>query len=1056
MDSFFQFDKDRFSRLFPFFILVDRQLNLISFGKTVAQICQLRENSAFTEYFSIHRPETELLSIDSLKALQNQLVILEFHAGEPLLMRGQFEYLEETDSILFVGSPWFYSMDQVRARQLTLHDFANHDPMVDLLHVLKTQEIVNEDIKALLETVNRQRNELKQFSLVAEQTAHAVIMTDKHGKIEWVNHAFFRNTGYALEEVKGKRPGDFLQGPDTDPATIRYLQEQITKGEAFHCELINYHKDGHTYWVDLAGLAIRDKSGDIQQYFAIQDDITPRKKLELEIKSSANQLSTLVANINAAVLLEDENRNIRVVNQHFCDMFDIPATPEQLAGCDCSRSANDHKNMFVGPEDFIVRIDELLHKQQTVLGDRLEMVDGRVLSRDFIPTWNENIYQGHLWVYTDITETERTQHVIKESEERYRGIIENMELGLLEVDLNQTILQPNQAFCDMLGYKPEELIGRNAVELLLPKHYVDEMKARDSERKTGKSSVYEIQVRKRDGSLMWVMISGAPIKNNKGEVTGSLGIHFDLTKRKNLEIELAAAKQNAEMARFAERHFLANMSHEIRTPMNSVIGMTHLLYDTNPTPLQKEYLDSLRFSSDSLMGLIDDILDISKIEVGQLMLEERTFDLLHLLESMQRSFQFKVQDKAISVVMQYDPEIANCVVGDPTRLGQILTNLLGNASKFTSKGTIGVQTTLLQQTEAKYLIEFRVFDTGIGIPQNKQEEIFDYFKQADVQVTRKFGGSGLGLSIVKQLVELQGGQIRVESEVGRGSTFIFTLPFKKTDSKVAERGIKHEMPDKESLQALKDLNVLIAEDNGMNQKLLSRLLINWGCHFKMASNGLEAVRLAGETPYDLILMDIHMPEMDGCEAALEIRQNPDGPNAHTPIIALTAAALQEEKIRAVEAGMNEFITKPYSPQMLQKVMLKAMGYTASASKSATSEPGLEVEINLQYLHDLGGGDPHFMQDMIETYLAETPPALEKLHVALAAQDWEQVYRIVHKLKPNFGMLGMKAQQEKALEIEQRIKASQADPVEFTEMITWLELTARQSFDLLRQKLAQML
>ena len=394
------------------------------------------------------------------------------------------------------------------------------------------------------------------------------------------------------------------------------------------------------------------------------------------------------------------------------------------------------------------------------------------------------------------------------------------------------------------------------------------------------------------------------------------GFIRDITDRKKAEQELISAKQEAEQAQLAEQQFLANMSHEIRTPMNAVIGMTHLLYETNPTEAQKEYLDSLRFSADSLMGIISNILDLSKIEANEIEFEQRTFNLLELLKSLQQTFQFKVREKPISVVLDYDPKIKNHLIGDSVRLNQILTNLLGNASKFTHKGTIGVKAKLVAATGGQYIIQLQVHDTGIGIEKENVEKIFENFKQADVKITRKFGGTGLGLTIVKNLVELQGGSIEVESSEGQGSVFNIVLPFKDSGVLQTEVSIKEDSEHHIS-EVLKETSILVVEDNPMNQKLISKILELWKCDFEIASNGFLAIEKTKEKKYDIILMDIHMPEIDGCETTKKIRSDSENKNQNTTIIALTAAALLDEKNRALESGMNDFLTKPFSPKQLK-------------------------------------------------------------------------------------------------------------------------------------------
>lgn len=661
---------------------------------------------------------------------------------------------------------------------------------------------------------------------------------------------------------------------------------------------------------------------------------------------------------------------------------------------------------------------------------------------------------AHKLLIKETQEREEAEKAIRESEEKYRGIIENMELGLMEVGLDQTIIRSYPIFCDMVGYTAEELIGKNAEELFVPEEFKPTLREQEQQRLKGKASVYEIQIKHKNGRRIWVLISGAPIRDKEGNVIGSVGIHYDITERRELEQHLSQAKDRAEKAQLAERQFLANMSHEIRTPMNAVIGMTHLLYETQPTEVQKEYLDSLRFSADSLMGIINNILDLSKIGAGEVEFESKSFDLVQLLLSLQRTFQFKVREKPISTVVDIDPNIKNLVVGDSTRLNQIFNNLLGNASKFTQRGTIGIRAALVKEDKDQYIIEFQVHDTGIGIAQDQQEAIFDNFKQADLKITRQFGGTGLGLTIVKELVELQGGNIRLESELGRGSTFIVTMPFKNAGIAISEKVVYPEGSNTDIEAVLKDLKVLLVEDNLMNQKLASRILEKWGANFQIAGDGLEAIEASKKQKYDLILMDIHMPHMDGCEATELIRGNAECPNQGTPIIALTAAALLEEKTRALEAGMNDFVTKPFSPRILKEQVLKALGFKRPFLPKQTDPVESKIKIDLQYLQEFSGGDLYFIRDMLETFMHEAPATFVRVQHEFAAQNWDVVYKGIHKIKPSFLMLGLQKQYDQAAKAESEIRSNAFDLKELKQIVDELQQDTQSIIPVIQRTLNQ--
>ncbi|MBV6655255.1 MAG: response regulator, partial [Mameliella sp.] len=599
----------------------------------------------------------------------------------------------------------------------------------------------------------------------------------------------------------------------------------------------------------------------------------------------------------------------------------------------------------------------------------------------------------------------------------YRGILENMELGLLELDEHGLIKRAYDQFCKMLGYKEAELIGKKPKDIIVTSPEVYRDKQYQPERSAYEAVIYEQQYTCKDGSIIWNIVSSNPIFDRKRELKGYIGIHYDITERKRLEDNLQEAKTRAEKAMMAERQFLANMSHEIRTPMNAVIGMTHLLLNTRPTPEQKDYLESLKFSADSLLSLIDNILDLSKIEASQLTLESTPFSLRQMLGNLKQSFQFKVKDMPVSVDLDIDEEIDSLLIGDPTRLSQIFTNLLGNAVKFTKRGTIGIKANVIQHSEDQMKLQLTVFDTDIGIKPGKVDLVFQNFKQADSAITRKYGGTGLGLSIVKQLVELMGGQIWVESEYGKGTAFIFDLSFPLSDLP-DDQSTQNSIADASNEKRLQSLHILLVEDNQMNQKLAGHILDAWGTSFKIANDGLEAVEMTQQESFDIILMDIHMPNLDGCEATAQIREDQNNLNQDTLIIGLTAAAMLDEKKRALEAGMNEFITKPFSPTALSKLMLKS--YKGNLIPTETlpemkeenqEQKSNAITVDLEYLNEFSGGDQDFIKEILSTFLTDAPVSIDNLAEGLAQENWDTVYRMAHQLKPNFLMLGMPAQQD---------------------------------------------
>ncbi len=666
---------------------------------------------------------------------------------------------------------------------------------------------------------------------------------------------------------------------------------------------------------------------------------------------------------------------------------------------------------------------------------------------------------GTMGAITDITAQQLAEIKVRESELMLRKIIDASLDAIINIDEEGNVIAWSDQATKIFGYTHEETIGKSMGDFIVPpQHRAAHDRGMKHFLKTGEGPVLnkriEITGFDKVGREFPIELSISPIKMD-GKYFFS-GFIRDITDRKKAEQDLISAKQEAEQAQLAEQQFLANMSHEIRTPMNAVIGMTHLLYETDPTEAQKEYLDSLRFSADSLMGIISNILDLSKIEANELEFEQRTFNLLELLKSLQQTFQFKVREKPISVVLDLDPKIKNHLIGDSVRLNQILTNLLGNASKFTKQGTIGVKAKLVAATGGQYIIQFQVHDTGIGIEKDNVEKIFENFKQADVKITRKFGGTGLGLTIVKNLVELQGGSIEVESTKGEGSVFNIVLPFKDSGVLQTEVSIKEDSENQIS-EVLKDTTILVVEDNPMNQKLISKILELWNCDFEIASDGFIALEKTIEKKFDIILMDIHMPEIDGCETTKKIRANSKNKNQDTVIIALTAAALLDEKNRALDSGMNDFLTKPFSPKQLKVHLGKWLDVKLENQQPESYDQFSKnqvIKFDFTYLNEMSRGDLNFVKEMIEIFLQEIPVALIQLEEALKDRNWEKIANIAHRIKTNYMMVGLNVQKENALDIEKSIKRNEYSSDEITLKIQRLKSDSKMAYPLLEKELDQ--
>lgn len=756
-----------------------------------------------------------------------------------------------------------------------------------------------------------------------------------------------------------------------------------------------------------------------------------------DLKESELRLSALISNLHYGILLESENRILTLSNPHFCYIFSIPMSPEELIGLDCKAAVQDIKNLFVDSEEFADNIEKILAERKLVSGEVLYTIDGRILERDYIPIFSENdMYLGHLWQYSDVTAIRNTAEEIRLSEEKYRGVMENMDLGILEVDNEGRVVRAYERFCEMIGYTEAELKGKKAKDVFLPDEFQSFIELQTQERNTGKAGVYEMQLIKKNKERIWTLISGTPIFDTKHQIKGSMGIHWDITARKQMEQDLQAAKTIAEEAQIAEKQFLASMSHEIRTPLNAIIGMAHLLYDTRPTNEQVEYLDVLKNAANILHRLISDILDVAKIEAGRIELNAQPFDLIGLIHTLQKTFQMRLSHKPVIINTFIDPQIDKWVIGDELLLNQIMMNLLSNAEKFTESGSIDISVKLNARYDNIVFLKISVADTGIGIEEDKLDIIFQKFKQAGNNRRQEHRGTGLGLSIVKQLIELQNGTISVESTKGKGSTFSFTISY--PESTLSPTTINSSEFVFSVGSSPTKCSILIVEDNEMNRKYATTLLQKWGVKHQIATNGKEALGIAQKKRFDLILMDLEMPVMDGYTACIAIR-NTQNPNRTTPIVALTASAMTNQQHKAFEVGMNDFLSKPFVPEQLLQILAKFTCINKTTQPAIYDEEkrqylgfAFNTHLDVNYLNTFYNDDWEHAADMFDTFLNNVFPDYQKLQVLYEQKKWHELGKLAHKLKPTCAMVGLTWLEPMLLLIE---NTAQNSPRDIAELIS---------------------
>lgn len=519
--------------------------------------------------------------------------------------------------------------------------------------------------------------------------------------------------------------------------------------------------------------------------------------------------------------------------------------------------------------------------------------------------------------------------------------------------------------------------------------------------------------------------------------------------------KLYVANQLAQQSRIAKDQFLATMSHEIRTPLNAIIGFQQLLKETPLNPEQKEFVESIDFAGKNLLVIINDILDLSKIEAGKFEINQESLSIEQAINAVVDLVEFNAKEKHLQLIFNHDSSIPKTVIGDPARFNQILLNLVGNAVKFTEKGSVTITSKLISHKEDIVLCEFTVEDTGIGIPAEKQSLVFERFTQASADTTRKYGGTGLGLTIVKQLLTLQGGNISLKSEVGKGSTFTFYLPFGNAERIIGSDLDQNVSPQLEAGEERK-IKILLAEDTPLNQLLVRKIVQKWAYDLDVANNGREALDLLNKNNYDIILMDIQMPEMDGYTATQAVRNMGDQVKKNIPIIALTAHATNEEAQKCLHMGMNAYVTKPFNPVLLHKTILQLISRKTEQTKTEVVEeiPKANQLYDLTYLNEHAAGDNSFLVEMISIFLNDTPEFLRELREDIDHKDFEKIKVTSHSMKGLFLTLGMNDAARLLKEIENLALLGE-DLSRISENFTLIEDMFTQSKDLLELELKKL-
>lgn len=915
-----------------------------------------------------------------------------------------------------------------------------------------------------------------------EASLDPLVTVSTEGKIMDMNEALTHITGISREELTGT----YFENYFTEPNKAHDVyQEAFAKSSVSDSPLTLRHKNGKLTEVLFNGSVYRDNLGNIMGVVIVARDIA-EQKWALKLRNANKELAYQndekekradelgIANKELAFQNEEKEKRaaeLLIANKELAYQNDEKENRAAELAIANEELAYQNKVKEKRAAELVIANKELAFQNDEKEKRADELY---IANKELIFQTGEKESRAAELVIADIElefqnkekekreiankELEAHSYSLKLASQYSLSLIEASRDPLFTISPNGKITDTNEATVLVTGQSREQLIGSNFFD-----YFTEPKKAQEGYKKVfSKGFVVDYPLTIKDEKFTDVLFNGSVYKDDRGNVVGAVVVARDITEQKRIATELLEAKVFAELATAlaeeakskaelateiavnavkAKQQFLSNMSHEIRTPMNAIIGFTKVVLKTELTAKQKEYLMAIKMSGDALIVLINDILDLAKVDAGKMTFEQTPFKIKKSLSSMLHLFETKIQEKNLKLVSEYDDKIPEVLLGDSVRLHQIILNLVSNAVKFTNKGIITVSVHLMFEDDEKVIIEFAVNDTGIGISENKMESIFENFQQASSGTSRLYGGTGLGLAIVKQLVESQGGSIRVRSIINEYSRFSFTLPFLKTKEDAMLENEILELDDE-----TKGIRVLVVEDMALNQLLMKTVLDDFGFERDIAENGKIAIEKLKTNQYDIVLMDLQMPEMNGFEATEYIRETL---KLTIPIIALTADVTTVDLAKCKAVGMNDYIAKPIDERVLYSkiVGLIKKPINSKASKDDVSKVTETEKVkytNLDYLNHRTKSNPKLMIEMIDLYLEQTPPLINTLKNSLIEQNWDLLHAAIHKMIPSFSIVGIHTDFENmAKKIQEFVVIKQKND-EMEDMIIQLENVCMQA------------
>ena len=733
-------------------------------------------------------------------------------------------------------------------------------------------------------------------------------------------------------------------------------------------------------------------------------------------KGNKLQLKEMIRNLDHGALLYRPGDRIFVCNEAFRKI--IPAAPRSGSKLAPGELLSCIASAFEKERELQEELKEKLESGEKAFGIFHKSKNGQLIliNLSFFELDSSMLLHA---TFSNLSEINDAVDLLLKQEEKYRVVVENMNLGVLEVDAQDRIVEAYPKFCEMIGYQREELIGRNAAKtFLLPEDYAI-MNSQEVLREKGESSIYEIRLKRKDGRIIWTLISGTPVYDDKRQVCGSFGIHMDITPMKATEAALLEKHQKLVEAKKTKDSLMANLSHEMRTPINGILGIVRMILAEHKLDTEtRNKLLSLKKTAGNLQYQVEELLDYAILEKGGMRVEEQPFHLFEVLETIRFYYAQKAAEQKNEFHFEYDDSIPDTLISDPIKIGQALRQLLDNAFKFCPGARITLRARNITSESNKSEVELSVSDAGPGIPRKELRQIFNAFYRLE-QNGSLSEGMGIGLPMARLIIENLGGELELRSREGQGTDVLIYLSFDGSTDK-PETSQQQKKPS--------EIRILVAEDNEINAMIVKEQLSKRGFRYELTDNGQDVLRKLRTHDYDLILMDIQMPGLSGLEAAKIIRKDfPEG-KKNVPILALTAYAYNEDREKCLHAGMNDYISKPFTALQLFHKISKLIPVTTDNAPNANEGPSEREKrhdtndiLDIEMLHGFTRSNASLQENLIKTFLQEAPKVLSDIEAYIAGNQMEELGKLIHKIKPSVNVMGLKKVIPLVAKLEEKLK-----------------------------------